>query len=72
MGKKRKGKPKERRGKKEKKKKVKKPLYKLYAKKGDKLERSAKFCPKCGAGFYMAKHNNRSTCGKCKYTVFEK
>ena len=31
-----------------------------------------KFCPKCGAGVFMAKHKDRLTCGKCGYTEFSK
>jgi ubiquitin-small subunit ribosomal protein S27Ae len=34
---------------------------------GDKVERKNKSCPKCGEGFFMAKHKDRSTCGKCGY-----
>ncbi|MBW2992081.1 30S ribosomal protein S27ae [Candidatus Woesearchaeota archaeon] len=41
--------------------------YKLYKVSGNKLEKS-KFCPKCGAGVFLARHNNRETCGKCGYT----
>lgn len=29
-----------------------------------------KNCPKCGAGFRLAEHKNRRSCGKCGY--FEK
>ncbi len=25
-------------------------------------------CPKCGPGFFMALHKNRTSCGKCGYT----
>ena len=25
-------------------------------------------CPKCGAGVFMAEHNNRNSCGKCGFT----
>jgi ubiquitin-small subunit ribosomal protein S27Ae len=31
-----------------------------------------KVCPKCGAGFVMAEHANRISCGKCGYTEFKK
>ena len=44
--------------------------WNLYEKKGDKLERKNKSCPKCGQGTFMAKHQNRSYCGNCKYTEF--
>jgi small subunit ribosomal protein S27Ae len=42
--------------------------YKLYKASGNKVERTNKFCPKCGAGVFLAKHNNRETCGKCGYS----
>ena len=42
----------------------------LYEIKGDSIVRKNRSCPKCGAGQYMAKHNSRSTCGKCGYTEF--
>ncbi|MFH1591305.1 MAG: 30S ribosomal protein S27ae [archaeon] len=29
-------------------------------------------CPKCGPGVFLAKHKNRSSCGKCGYTEFAK
>ena len=45
-------------------------VYTLYKASGDKLEKESKFCPKCGAGTFMAKHKNRYSCGKCKYTEF--
>lgn len=54
--------------KKEKKPKKTSAKYKLYKVSGDKLERTSKFCPKCGVGVFLAKHNNRETCGKCGYT----
>jgi small subunit ribosomal protein S27Ae len=31
-----------------------------------------KFCPRCGPGVVMAKHNDRTACGKCGYTEFKK
>lgn len=37
---------------------------------GDKLERK-QFCPRCGAGIFLAEHKNRQTCGNCGYTVFK-
>ncbi len=32
-----------------------------------KLVRTHKECPKCGPGTFMAKHNDRQSCGKCGY-----
>lgn len=43
--------------------------WKMYEKKGDKLEKQ-KTCPKCGAGVFMAKHKDRHTCGSCSYSEF--
>lgn len=56
------------------KKKPKKPVqrWKFYQAAGDKLERKNKFCPKCGVGSFMAKHQDRVTCGKCGYVEFGK
>lgn len=31
-----------------------------------------KDCPKCGQGYAMAQHKERSTCGNCGYTEFQK
>ena len=58
------------RGKKPKKPEKSAQLWKLYGAKGDKLERKNKFCPKCGAGFFLATHKDRLTCGNCGYTEF--
>jgi small subunit ribosomal protein S27Ae len=45
-------------------------IWKIFEKKGDSVERKNKACPKCGPGFFMAKHASRWTCGKCKWTEF--
>jgi len=42
--------------------------WKHYQASGNKLERKSKFCPKCGAGVFMAKHKDRLTCGQCGYS----
>jgi len=36
------------------------------------LKRERKSCPKCGAGVFMAQHEDRMSCGKCSYTEFIK
>jgi len=36
------------------------------------LKRKNKFCPKCGAGVFMAAHKDRLVCGKCSYCEFIK
>jgi len=44
----------------------------LYTISGEKAVRKNKFCPKCGAGTFMAAHSNRVVCGKCHYVEFVK
>ena len=44
--------------------------YKKYVVSGGKIERKGKFCPKCGAGVFLAQHKDRLYCGKCHYTEF--
>lgn len=51
----------------ESKKKKKKLKSEFYDTSGE-LKRTAKFCPKCGAGVFLAEHNDRFTCGNCGYT----
>ena len=43
----------------------------LYEVSGSTIKRKNKSCPKCGQGTYLAKHNNRSTCGKCGYSEMQ-
>ncbi|HIH22082.1 MAG: 30S ribosomal protein S27ae [Candidatus Diapherotrites archaeon] len=43
----------------------------LYETKGDALARKNKFCPKCGAGVFMAEHKDRLACGKCGYAEWK-
>lgn len=45
--------------------------YMHYKLDGQKLIKS-KSCPRCGPGIFLANHNNRLYCGKCKYTEFSK
>lgn len=35
-------------------------------------KKTGKECIKCGAGIFMAQHENRFSCGKCGYTEFAK
>ena len=39
----------------------------LYSLQGETLTRSHKFCPKCGAGIFLAEHSDRRSCGRCGY-----
>ncbi len=45
---------------------------KYYTIEGDKLIRTHRTCPKCGVGYFLANHYDRSSCGKCGYTVFKR
>ena len=40
----------------------------LYTVTGDSLTRTHKMCPKCGAGYFLAEHANRRSCGHCGYS----
>ncbi|MFG1519790.1 MAG: 30S ribosomal protein S27ae [Thermoplasmataceae archaeon] len=44
----------------------------IYKVENDKLMRQRRFCPKCGPGVFLAEHEDRFTCGKCRYTEFKK
>ena len=45
-------------------------VYKAYKIEGGKIVRQRKSCPKCGEGVFMAKHKDRTTCGRCNYAEF--
>ena len=49
----------------------KKGIWQKYEIKGDKIERKNKNCPKCGKGYHLASHKNRTVCGKCGYSEFK-
>lgn len=40
----------------------------LYEVQGEVLTRTHKSCPKCGAGVFLAEHDNRRSCGRCGYS----
>ena len=44
--------------------------YQIYETTGGNLKRKNRNCPKCGPSYFLAKHANRETCGKCGYTEF--
>ena len=41
--------------------------WKYYKITGDKIEKTRKECPKCGAGIFLADHKDRHYCGRCSY-----
>ncbi|CAL5980521.1 Ribosomal_protein S27 [Hexamita inflata] len=46
-------------------KKHKLSLLKLYKVSGDKVDSLREYCPRCGPAVRMAKHANRTHCGRC-------
>ncbi len=46
-------------------------LWKKYKIVDGKTVLSLRSCPRCGAGFFMAEHADRLTCGHCGYTKFK-
>lgn len=69
MGKKKGG---ERKGKKPPRKRKRTKKSEQYEIKEGKADRKKNPCPKCGAGVFMAEHKDRTTCGKCGYTKWNK
>ena len=41
--------------------------YENYEVSSGSVKRKNKSCPKCGAGVFLAKHQDRLYCGKCHY-----
>ncbi len=46
-------------------------VYSLYRVEGERIQRLRKDCPRCGKGYFMAEHADRSTCGNCGFTVYK-
>lgn len=46
-------------------------VYKFYKVEGDTVKRLKIECPRCGRGYFMAEHEDRYTCGACRYTKFK-
>jgi small subunit ribosomal protein S27Ae len=55
----------------EKKKKEEKGVFTLYKVDNEKLLRLRPTCERCGAGYFMADHGNRYTCGHCGFTKYK-
>jgi small subunit ribosomal protein S27Ae len=53
------------------KKKAEKGTYALYKIEGEKVTRLRPTCERCGPGYFMAKHQDRYTCGHCGFTRYK-
>ena len=53
---------------KSKKKHAKVQVWKLYKVDGNKVTRKNEYCPRCGAGTFLASYKNRKYCGKCSFS----
>jgi ubiquitin-small subunit ribosomal protein S27Ae len=53
-------------GKKERKNHIPSEVWKKYEVKDDKISRKP-YCPRCGPGYFLAQHKDRTYCGKCSY-----
>ena len=52
------------------KKKKEEGVHVLYKIEGDKVTRLRPTCERCGPGYFMAKHEDRYTCGHCGFTRY--
>ena len=43
-----------------------------YKVESNKLERTHRACPKCGPSYFLGDHYDRSSCGRCGYTIFKR
>jgi small subunit ribosomal protein S27Ae len=46
-------------------------VHALYKIEGDKATRLRPTCERCGPGYFMAKHEDRYTCGHCGFTRYK-
>jgi small subunit ribosomal protein S27Ae len=53
------------------KKKEEKGIHTLYKIEDEKVTRLRPTCERCGAGYFMAKHQDRYTCGHCGFTRYK-
>jgi small subunit ribosomal protein S27Ae len=56
---------------KEKSKKKEKKSHEYYDIENKKIKRLRPNCERCGAGYFMADHGNRFTCGHCGLTRYK-
>lgn len=56
---------------KEKTKKKEKGSHEYYKIEGNELKRLRPSCERCGAGYFMADHGDRYTCGHCGLTRYK-
>jgi small subunit ribosomal protein S27Ae len=59
-------------GKKQRKNRISSKRWEKYKIEGENAIRTQRFCPRCGAGIFLAQNKGRLFCGKCHYTEFIK
>jgi small subunit ribosomal protein S27Ae len=52
-------------------KKKEKGIHVLYKIEGENVKRLRPTCERCGPGYFMAKHQDRYTCGHCGFTRYK-
>ena len=52
------------------KKKEERGIHALYKIQGEEVTRLRQTCERCGPGYFMAKHQDRYTCGHCGFTRY--
>ena len=55
----------------EKKHREEKGVHAMYKVEGIKVSRARPTCERCGAGYFMADHRDRYTCGHCGFTRYK-
>ncbi len=59
-------------GKKQRKNRISSKRWGKYKIEGENVTRTQRFCPRCGAGIFLAQSKGRLFCGRCHYTEFVK
>lgn len=45
---------------------------KFFKIEGQNVKRTKKYCPRCGDGYILSEHKDRTYCGNCHYTEIKK
>ena len=44
----------------------------IFKVEGTSVKRTKKYCPRCGDGYILSEHKDRTYCGNCHYTEIKK